>query len=217
VVNVILRQDLRQGALNLSYGDFTGGIRAPTLRGSFSTGTREGKTSLSIIADWFRREEFLFGEFPQPVKRQLLLASNTPGSFLAPIGGTDPITGQTIAAGTANAARTFTVDRAAPGPNATFTRQLQTQNTFDANAAIRPQSEAERRGVVITARHGENPSQSNRSSTMLPAARAARGGAIGAANTCGQTRSRESGRFAASQRRSTSFTAPATTPLATGL
>ena len=153
VVNVILRQDLRQGALNLSYGDFTGGIRAPTLRGSFSTGTREGKTSLSIIADWFRREEFLFGEFPQPVKRQLLLASNTPGSFLAPIGGTDPITGQVIPAGTANAARTFTVDRAAPGPNATFTRQLQTQNTFDANAAIRPQSEAERRGVVITARH----------------------------------------------------------------
>ena len=153
VVNVILRQDLRQGALNLSYGDFTGGIRAPTLRGSFSTGTREGKTSLSIIADWFRREEFLFSEFPQPVKRQLLLASNTPGSFLAPIGGTDPITGQVIPAGTANAARTFTVDRAAPGPNATFTRQLQTQNTFDANAAIRPQSEAERRGVVITARH----------------------------------------------------------------
>jgi iron complex outermembrane receptor protein len=153
VVNVILKKDLTQGVLNLSYGNFTGDIDAPTLRGSFYTGTKEGRTSLSIIADWFKRDEFLFGELPQPVKRQLLLASNTPGSFVVPVGATDPITGQVIPAGAAAAARTFTVDRNSAGPNPTFTRQLQTQNTFDANAAIRPQSETERRGVVVTARH----------------------------------------------------------------
>jgi iron complex outermembrane receptor protein len=153
VVNVILKKDLTQGVLNLSYGNFTGDIDAPTLRGSFYTGTKEGRTSLSIIADWFKRDEFLFGELPQPVKRQLLLASNTPGSFVVPAGATDPITGQVIPAGAAAAARTFTVDRNSAGPNPTFTRQLQTQNTFDANAAIRPQSETERRGVVVTARH----------------------------------------------------------------
>ncbi|WP_414663418.1 TonB-dependent receptor [Horticoccus sp. 23ND18S-11] len=153
VVNIILKKDLTQGTLTTSYGDFTGGISAPTLRGSFFTGTKEGRTSLSIMADWMKRDEFRFGELPQPVKRQLLLASNTPGSFVVPVGATDPITGQVIPAGAAAAARTFTSDVAAPGPNATFTRQLQTQNTFDANAAIRPQSEADRRGIVATARH----------------------------------------------------------------
>jgi iron complex outermembrane receptor protein len=153
VVNIILKKDLTEGVLTASYGDYTGGINAPIIRGSFFTGTKEGKTSLSIIADWYKRDEFLFRELPQPVKRQLLLASNTPGSFVAPVGATDPITGQVIPAGTTQAARTFTSDRAAPGPNATFTRQLQTANTFDANAAIRPQSEADRKGVVAILRH----------------------------------------------------------------
>ncbi|MBL9199138.1 MAG: TonB-dependent receptor [Opitutaceae bacterium] len=153
VVNIILKKDLTEGVLSLSYGDYTGGINAPILRGSFFTGVKEGKTSLSIIADWYKRDEFLFRELPQPVKRQLLLASNTPGSFVVPVGATDPITGQVIPAGAAQAARTFTSNSAAPGPNATFTRQLQTQNTFDANAAIRPQTDAERRGVVAVLRH----------------------------------------------------------------
>ncbi|MEO6244584.1 MAG: TonB-dependent receptor, partial [Opitutaceae bacterium] len=133
--------------------DYTGRINAPILRGSFYTGTKEGKTSISIIADWYKRDEFKFGELPQPVKRQLLLASNTPGSFVVPVGATDPITGQVIPAGAAAATRTFTSNSAAPGPNATFTRQLQTQNTFDANAAIRPQTEADRKGVVVMLRH----------------------------------------------------------------
>ena len=153
VVNIILKKDLTEGVLTASYGDYTGGINAPIIRGSFFTGTKENKTSLSIIADWYKRDEFLFRELPQPVKRQLLLASNTPGSFVVPVGATDPITGQVIPAGAAQAARTFTSDRAAPGPNATFTRQLQTQNTFDANAAIRPQTEADRKGVVAILRH----------------------------------------------------------------
>ncbi|MDP3069779.1 MAG: TonB-dependent receptor [Opitutaceae bacterium] len=153
VVNIILKKDITEGVLALSYGDYTGGINAPIIRGSFFTGTKENKTSLSLIADWYERKEFKFGELPQPVKRQLLLASNTPGSFVAPVGATDPITGQVIPAGTAQAARTFTSDRNAAGPNATFTRQLQTQNTFDANAAIRPQTDAERKGVVAILRH----------------------------------------------------------------
>ncbi len=153
VVNIILKKDIREGSLSLSYGDYTGGINAPILRGSFYTGAKEGKTSLSIIADWYKRDEFKFAELPQPVKRQLLLASNTPGSFVVPVGATDPITGLVIPAGAAAAARTFTSDRTAAGPNATFTRQLQTQNTFDANAAIRPQSEADRKGVVVVMRH----------------------------------------------------------------
>jgi outer membrane receptor protein involved in Fe transport len=153
VVNIILKKDITGSTLTTSYGDFTGGINAPTLRGSFYTGTKQGKTSLSVVADWFKRDEFLFHELPQPVKRQLLLASNTPGSFVVPVGATDPITGQVIPAGAAAAARTFTSDRAAPGPNATFTRQLQTQNTFDANAAIRPQTDTDRRGLVLTGRH----------------------------------------------------------------
>ncbi len=69
-----------------------------------------------------------------------------------PIGATDPITGQVIPATATAAQRTFTSDVAASGPNATFTRQLQTQNTFDSNAAIRPQTDSERRGIVVTAR-----------------------------------------------------------------
>jgi iron complex outermembrane receptor protein len=153
VVNIILRKDITEGALTLSYGDFTGGINAPTIRGSFLTGVKEGKTSLSIVGDWFKRDSFLFRELPQPVKRQLLLASNTPASFLVPVGATDPISGQVIPATATTAQRTFTSDAAAPGPNATFNRLLQTQNTFDSNAAIRPQSEADRRGVVVSARH----------------------------------------------------------------
>jgi iron complex outermembrane receptor protein len=153
VVNIILKKDIEGGSLNVSYGDYTGGITAPIVRGSLAVGAKRDKTSVSVIADWYQRDEFLFRELPQPVKRQLLLASNTPGSFVVPAGATDPITGQVIPAGAAAAARTFTVDRNATGPNATFTRQLQTQNTFDANAAIRPQTEAERRGVVVTARH----------------------------------------------------------------
>lgn len=153
VVNIILKKDITGGGLSLSYGDYTGGISAPIVRGSFFTGTREGKTSLSVIGDWYKREEFKFGELPQPVKRQLLLASNTPGTFVVHAGATDPITGQVIPPGAPAAARTFTSDRASPGPNATFTRQLQSQNTFDANAAIRPQSEADRRGLVAILRH----------------------------------------------------------------
>jgi len=153
VVNIILKRDLTGGTVSLSYGDFTGGISAPTLRGSFTAGAKSGATTLSVIGDWYQRDSFRFGEFPQTVKRQLLLASNTPGSFVVPAGATDPITGQVIPAGAAAAARTFTVDRNAPGPNATFTRQLQSQNTFDANAAIRPQPEADRRGLVANLRH----------------------------------------------------------------
>lgn len=153
VVNIILKKDIEGGSFTVSYGDYDNGINAPIVRGSLAVGAKKDKTSVSVIADWYQRDEFLFGELPQPVKRQLLLASNTPGSFVVPVGATDPITGQAIPAGAAQAARTFTVDRNATGPNATFTRQLQTQNTFDANAAIRPQSEAERRGVVVTARH----------------------------------------------------------------
>ncbi|MBI5689590.1 MAG: TonB-dependent receptor [Verrucomicrobia bacterium] len=153
VVNIILKKDITGGSLTLSYGDYTGGISAPTVRGSLAAGAKQGKTSLSVVADWFKRDEFLFRELPQPVKRQLLLASNTPGSFVVPVGATDPITGQVIPAGAAQAARTFTVDRTSTGTTATFTRQLQTQNTFDANAAIRPQTDADRRGVVITGRH----------------------------------------------------------------
>jgi len=153
VVNIILKKDIVGGSFNVSYGDYDNGITAPIVRGSLAVGAKEGKTSLSVIADWYQRDEFLFRELPQPVKRQLLLASNTPGSFVVPVGATDPITGQVIPAGAAAAARTFTSDRTATGPNATFTRQLQGQNTFDANAAIRPQTEAERRGVVVTGRH----------------------------------------------------------------
>ncbi len=153
VVNIILKKDLAGSTVTASYGDFTGGITAPTFRGSFTTGVKSGRTSLSVIGDWMKRDSFAFREFPQPVKRQLLLASNTPGSFVVPAGATDPITGQVIPAGAAAAARTFTVDRTATGPNATFTRQLQTQNTFDSNAAIRPQTDAERRGLVAVLRH----------------------------------------------------------------
>ena len=153
VVNIILRKDFTGTTLTTSYGDFTGGIAAPTLRGSLASGVKSGATSVSVIADWLRRDEFLFGQLPQPVKRQLLLASNTPGSFVVPVGATDPITGQVIPATATAAQRTFTSDRAASGPNATFTRQLQTQNTFDANAAIRPQTDAERLGVVVNGRH----------------------------------------------------------------
>jgi len=153
VVNIILKKDITEGALTVSYGDFTGGINAPTIRGSFLTGTKEGHTSLSIVGDWMKRDSFLFRELPQPVKRQLLLASNTPGSFLVPVGATDPITGQVIPATATTAQRTFTSDAAATGPNASFNRLLQTQNTFDSNAAIRPQSEADRRGVVVSLRH----------------------------------------------------------------
>ncbi len=152
VVNVILKKDFTGSTLTASYGDFTGGINAPTIRASFAAGAKQGKTSVSIIGDWFKRDEFRFSELPQPVKRQLLLASNTPGSFLVPAGATDPITGQVIPAGAAAAARTFTV-ASTSGTTPTFTRLLQTQNTFDANLAIRPQSEADRRGLIANVRH----------------------------------------------------------------
>jgi outer membrane receptor protein involved in Fe transport len=151
VVNVILKKDFVGTTLTASYGDFTGGIEAPTIRGSLAFGTKVDKTSFSLIADWFKRDEFLFGELPQPVKRQLLLASNTPGTFVAPVGATDPITGQTIPATATVAQRTFTVERT--GTTTSFNRLLQSQNTFDSNAAIRPQSKAERRGLIANVRH----------------------------------------------------------------
>ncbi len=155
VVNVILKKDFVGTTFNATYGDFTGGIEAPTYRGSLAFGTKVGATSLSLIADWFKRDSFLFRELPQPVKRQLLLASNTPGSFVVPVGATDPITGQVIPAGATAAQRTFTVERTGSTP--TFNRLLQTQNTFDANAAIRPQSETERRGLIANVRHEFSP------------------------------------------------------------
>jgi outer membrane receptor protein involved in Fe transport len=155
VVNVILKKDFVGTTFNATYGDFTGGIEAPTYRGSLAFGTKVGATSLSLIADWFKRDGFLFRELPQPVKRQLLLASNTPGSFVVPVGATDPITGQVIPAGATAAQRTFTVERTGSTP--TFNRLLQSQNTFDANAAIRPQTESERRGLIANVRHEFSP------------------------------------------------------------
>lgn len=155
VVNVMLKKDFVGTTFNATYGDFTGGIEAPTYRGSLAFGTKVGATSISLIADWFKRDSFLFRELPQPVKRQLLLASNTPGTFVVPVGATDPITGQVIPAGATAAQRTFTVERTGSTP--TFNRLLQTQNTFDANAAIRPQTESERRGLIANVRHELSP------------------------------------------------------------
>lgn len=147
VVNLILKDRIEGVTVTAGYGDFSGGITAPTLRGSIVAGGSAGATRATVIAEFLDRDEFLYGELA--LKAVLSLASNNPGTFVVPVGATNPITGDVIPAGTAAGGRTFTPSRTGPG----FTTETTATNRFDANAAIRPQPATRRTGLLANVRH----------------------------------------------------------------
>jgi hypothetical protein len=106
VFNVILKDNVQGSTVRAFYGDFPGDISANTFRGSAYTGATSGKLKVFALANYMRQEKILYGELSPKIVS--LLAGTTPGTFVAPVGANNPITGAVIPAGTAVAARTFT-------------------------------------------------------------------------------------------------------------
>jgi len=148
VVNLVLKDNLSGTTVRASYGDFTGGIGASTAKFSAFTGATSGGLKLFALANYMRQENIRYGELAP--KLVALGNGNNPGTFVVPVGALNPITGTVIAAGTAAAARTFTVDPTAPsGFNTTLATA--TQNRYNINAELTPQPRVTRQGLLATA------------------------------------------------------------------
>jgi len=151
VVNLILKDNVQGTTVRGFYGDFPGGIAANTVKGSVFTGARSGPLKIFALANFLHQAKIQYGE----LSPKLLFLSNgaNPGTFTAPIGATNPITGAPIPAGTAAAARTFTVDSSTTAfpPVFNTTAATATQNRFNSNEALTPQPRATRYGVLATA------------------------------------------------------------------
>ncbi len=150
VVNLILKDNVQGATARAFYGDFPGGIAANTVKGSFYTGAKDGKTKLFVLANYLHQAKIQYGE----LSPKLVALSNggNPGTFVVPVGATNPITGQVIPAGTAAAARTFTVDTSATTTQLRFntTPATANQNRYNINEALTPQPRATRWGALAT-------------------------------------------------------------------
>ncbi len=152
VVNFILKDNVQGTTLNAFYGDFPGGIQANTVKSSVYTGVTKGPLKVFALANYMHQAKIQYGE----LSPKLLFLSNgsNPGTFVAPVGATNPITGAVIPAGTAAAARTFTVDsNGTTTYPATFNTTLATatQNRYNSNEALTPQPRVTRYGALATA------------------------------------------------------------------
>ena len=158
VVNLILKDNVQGSTVRGYYGDFPGGIAANTVKGSVYTGATDGKMKVFALANFMHQAKIQYGELSP--KLLFLSNGNNPGTFIAPVGGTNPITGATIPAGTAAAARTFTVENTAATFPPTFntTPATATQNRFNSNEALTPQPRVTRYGALATASYELAPS-----------------------------------------------------------
>ena len=151
VVNLILKDNIQGSTVRGYYGDFPGGIAANTVKGSVYTGATSGKMKVFALANFMHQAKISYGELSP--KLLFLSNGNNPGTFVAPVGATNPITGLVIPAGTAAAARTFTVDTSATAfpPVFNTTAATATQNRFNSNEALTPQPRVTRTGALATA------------------------------------------------------------------
>ncbi len=158
VVNLILKDNIQGTTVRSYYGDFPGGIAANTFKGSVYTGATAGKLKVFALANYLHQAKIQYGELSP--KLLFLSNGNNPGTFVAPVGATNPITGAVIPAGTAAAARTFTVDTSSAAFPPTFNTTLATatQNRFNSNEALTPQPRVTRYGALATARYELSPS-----------------------------------------------------------
>lgn len=150
VVNLILKDETQGSTLHAYYGDFPGSIAANTVKGSVYAGAKNGKFKVFALANYSHQAKIQYGE----LSPKLIALSNggNPGTFVAPIGAINPITGAVIPAGTAAAARTFTVDASAAGYPPVFNTTLATatQNRYNINEALTPQPRVTREGALAT-------------------------------------------------------------------
>ena len=150
VVNVILKDDVKGSTVRAFYGDFPGGIAANTFKGSVYAGARDGKFKVFALANYLHQAKIQYGE----LSPKLIALSNgsNPGTFVVPVGARNPITGATIPAGTAAAARTFTAETSTTAYPPAFNTTLATatQNRFNINEALTPQPRSTRYGTLAT-------------------------------------------------------------------
>jgi len=150
VVNLILKDNVQGSTLHAYYGDFPGSIAANTFKASVYAGVKEGKFKLFVLANYLHQASIQYGE----LSPRLVALSNgsNPGTFVVPVGAINPITGAVIPAGTAAAARTFTVESSATGYPPTFntTPATATQNRYNINEALNPQPRVTRQGALAT-------------------------------------------------------------------
>ena len=153
VVNLILKDNIGGTTVRGFYGDFPGGIAANTVRGSVYTGATSGKLKVFALANYMHQAKIQYGELSP--KLVALANGSNPGTFVVPVGATNPITGAVVPAGTAAAARTFTVDFSSAAFPPVFNTTLATapQNRHDINAALTPQPRVTRYGALATFRY----------------------------------------------------------------
>lgn len=150
VVNLILKDETKGSTVRAFYGDFPGGIAANTVKATVYAGAKEGKFKVFALGNYLHQAKIQYGE----LSPKLVALSNggNPGTFTVPVGGLNPITGQVIPAGTAAAARTFTVDTSATAypPAFNTTPATAPQNRFNINEALTPQPRVTRFGGLAT-------------------------------------------------------------------
>lgn len=151
VVNLILKDNIQGSTVRAYYGDFPGGIQANTVKGSVYSGIRSGPLKVFVLGNYLHQAKIQYGELSP--KLVALSNGSNPGTFTVPVGGTNPITGQVIPAGTAAAARTFTVDTSSTSypPAFNTTPATATQNRWNINEALTPQPRVTRFGALATA------------------------------------------------------------------
>ena len=151
VVNFILKDKVQGSTVRAYYGDFPGGIAANTFKGSVYAGATSGKLKVFALANFMHQAKIQYPEFSQ--KSIALSTTQNPGAFIIPVGGTNPITGALIPAGTAAAARTFAVSSTSTAfpPSFIATTNTTTPNRHNINEALTPQPRVTRYGALATA------------------------------------------------------------------
>ena len=151
VVNFILKDNVQGSTVRAYYGDFPGGIAANTFKGSVYAGATSGKLKVFALANFMYQAKIQYPEFSQ--KNIALSTTQSPGTFIIPVGGTNPITGALIPAGTAAAARTFAVSSTSTAfpPSFIATTNTTTPNRHNINEALTPQPRVTRYGALATA------------------------------------------------------------------
>ena len=151
VVNFILKDNVQGSTVRAYYGDFPGGIAANTFKGSVYAGATSGKLKVFALANFMHQAKIQYPEFSQ--KSIALSTTQNPGTFIIPVGGTNPITGAVIPAGTAAAARTFAVSSTSTAfpPSFIATTNTTTPNRHNINEALTPQPRVTRYGALATA------------------------------------------------------------------
>ena len=151
VVNFILKDNVQGSTVRAYYGDFPGGIAANTFKGSVYAGATSGKLKVFALANFMHQAKIQYPEFSQ--KNISLSTTQNPGTFIIPVGGTNPITGTVIPAGTAAAARTFAVSSTSTAfpPSFIATTNTTTPNRHNINEVLTPQPRVTRYGALATA------------------------------------------------------------------